>query len=208
MKIASFLERSAAAYELTQRLITLNYRLFLRELRAEGFFVEGVSYLDVGCGTGFLRDYLRSEDYLGIDLNPAYIEAAKRKRGGCFQVGDALELRKLPRQFGRIVCIGLLHHLDDSRAVNVLSQLKSALKPQGDLFVIDALWPSDKNKIGQALRRADNGSYVRTLACWETLFRADFNIRVCRSIAQWPFDYVLLRAFSKSTTVSPPEKIE
>ena len=81
MKLFSILEESAAGYELVQRLVSLNYRVFLRELRAEGFFDPRKSYLDVGCGTGFLRDYLREADYLGVDLNPKYIAAARRKRG-------------------------------------------------------------------------------------------------------------------------------
>ena len=97
MRLLSFLEENAAAYELTQRLVSLNYRLFLRELRVEDFFEPGKSYLDVGCGTGFLRDHLKDADYLGVDLNPNYIAAAQHRRGDCFQVGDALHLDAIGR---------------------------------------------------------------------------------------------------------------
>ena len=35
MKFFSFLEENATSYELAQRLVSLNYRVFLRELRAD-----------------------------------------------------------------------------------------------------------------------------------------------------------------------------
>jgi len=194
MRFLSFLEENAAAYELTQRLVSLNYRVFLRELRFEDFFRPGKSYLDVGCGTGFLRDHLKDADYLGVDLNPKYIAAARRKRGDCFQVGDVLQLDAIGRQFDRVVCIGLVHHLDDAQAETALAQCRARMKPGGEIFLIDALWPPGKNAVGRALRRSDNGAYVRTLAEWEKLFAAQLGVHSLRAIAQWPFDYVFVRA--------------
>jgi SAM-dependent methyltransferase len=194
MKLFSLLEANAGAYELTQRLLSLNYRAFLRELRAECFFEPGKSYLDVGCGTGFLRDYLKEADYLGIDLNPRYVAAAKRKRGECFQVGDVLHLDVIGQQFDRVVCVGLLHHLSDGQACRALAQCRARLKPGGELFVIDALWPPGKNPVGWALRRSDNGAFVRTVSEWEKLFAAELEIRSLRAMSHWPFDYVFLRA--------------
>jgi SAM-dependent methyltransferase len=201
MKLFSFLEQNAAAYELAQRLVSLNYRVFLRELRAERFFEAGKSYLDVGCGTGFLRDHLPGAEYLGVDLNPAYIAAANRKRGDYFQVGNALELGLIGRRFDRVVCIGLIHHLDDGQARQALAQCRARLKPGGEIFIIDALWPPGKNPVGRALRRSDNGAFVRTLAEWERLFAAELKVRSLRTTAQWPFDYVFLRACGNDAPV-------
>lgn len=202
MKLFSFLEKNATSYELAQRLVSLNYRVFLRELRAERFFEPGKSYLDVGCGTGFLRDHLREADYLGVDLNPKYIAAARRKRGDCFQVGNALELDAIGRQFDRVVCVGLLHHLDDGQVRRALSQCCARLKPGGELFIIDALMPQGKNPVGRALRESDNGAHVRLLAGWKELFAAELEIRALRPVSQWPFDYVFLRAAGRCTTRS------
>ena len=197
MRLLSFLEENAAAYELTQRLVSLNYRLFLRELRVEDFFEPGKSYLDVGCGTGFLRDHLKDADYLGVDLNPNYIAAARHRRGDCFQVGDALHLDAIGRQFDRVVCIGLVHHLDDAQAQTALAQCRARLEPGGEIFLIDALWPPGKNALGRALRRSDNGAFVRTLPEWEKLFAAELAVHSLRAIAQWPLDYVFLRAIGR-----------
>jgi len=194
MKLFSFLEANAAAYEFSQRLLSFNFRAFLRELRAEHFFQPGLSYLDLGCGTGFLRDHLPDADYLGVDINPAYIAAARRKRGECFQVGDALEVGSLPRRFDRIIAIGLLHHLEDRQAGIVLAGAGTRLRPGGEIFIIDALWPPDHNRMGRMLRGLDNGAHVRTLTGWEKLFAAELKFHSLRSVVHWPFDYVFLRA--------------
>lgn len=199
MKLFSFLEENATSYELVQRLVSLNYRVFLRELRAENFFDPGRSYLDVGCGTGFLRDHLREADYLGVDLNPKYIAAARRKRGDCFQVGNALELDQIPRRFDRVVCVGLLHHLDDGQVRKALRQCCARLKPGGEIFILDALMPEGKNRVGRALRESDNGAFVRPLAEWKALFAAELEVRALRATGQWPFDYVFLRAAGRCT---------
>ena len=204
MKIFSFLESNAAAYEFSQRIVSFNFRAFLRELRAEHFFQPGSSYLDAGCGTGFLRDHLPNADYLGVDINPAYIAAARRKRGECFQVGNALEIGNLSRRFDRIIAIGLLHHLDDSQVRIVLAGARTRLQAGGEIFIIDALWPPDNNCIGRILRGSDNGAYVRTLAEWEKLFTAELKSHSLRPVTQWPFDYVFLRASGHCTPPDSP----
>jgi len=202
MKFFSFLESNAAAYEFVQRMVSFNFRAFLRELCAEHFFQPGLSYLDVGCGTGFLRDHLRHADYLGVDINPTYITAARRKRGECFQIGNALEIGNLSRQFDRVIAIGLLHHLDDGQVRTVLAGARRRLQPGGEIFIIDALWPPDHNRIGRILRGSDNGAYVRTLAEWEKLFAVELKLHALRPFAQWPFDYVFLRTAGLG---APPE---
>jgi SAM-dependent methyltransferase len=204
MKFFSFLESNAAAYEFSQRMVSFNFRAFLRELRAEQFFQPGLSYLDMGCGTGFLRDHMRNVDYLGVDINPAYIAAARRKRGECFQVGDVLEIGNLPRKFDRIIAIGLLHHLDDGQARAVLAGARQRLQPGGEIFIIDALWPPDDNRLGRILRGSDNGAYVRALAEWGKLFAMELKFHALRPFAQWPFDYVFLRAAGHCASPGSP----
>ena len=197
MKFFSFLEKNATAYEWSQRLASLNYGCFRRVLREEGFFVPGTSFLDLGCGTGFLRDYLQGENYLGVDINPTYIAAARQKRGDFFQVGDALQIGSLSRRFDRIACMGLFHHLDDAQARQALAQCGAILSPGGQMFIFDALWPIGFNPVGTLLRQSDNGAFVRTLPEWEKLFAEELEVLVARAVGQWPFDYVFAKATAK-----------
>ena len=197
MKFFSYLEENATAYEWVQKLVTLNYRVFLRELKREVFFDRGKSYLDVGCGTVFFRDHLKDKDYVGVDLNPRYIAAAGLKRGDCFQTGNALNLTFLRKNFDRIISIGLVHHLDDAQVSKTLDQFCLHLKPDGEIFIIDTLWPSGKNLVGQTLRRFDNGAFVRGFSGWEKLFCGTLAVNALRPIRQWPFDYIFLRAACK-----------
>jgi SAM-dependent methyltransferase len=198
MKLFSFLEKNPTSYEWSQRLVSLNYGCFRRVLREEGFFVPGKSFLDLGCGTGFLRDYLPDEDYLGVDINPTYIAAARRKRGNFFQVGNALEIGALTRRFDRIGCMGLFHHLDDAQCRHALGQCGSILSPGGQIFIFDALWPIGTNPVGTLLRQSDNGAFIRTLPQWEELFGAELDLLVLRAVGQWPLDYVFAKATAKN----------
>lgn len=71
------------------------------------------SVLDVGCGVGYLYPLLRSKasTYKGIDSSPYMIEIAKSYfPSGCFEVGDAYDLSKEPKQ-DVIISMSLLIHI-------------------------------------------------------------------------------------------------
>jgi len=82
---------------------------------AESGQIRG-SVLDVGCGTGENLLYLAAKGHeaWGLDFVPVAIERAKAKaaqRGinAHFIVGNALELKKLGRQFDTVIDCGLFH---------------------------------------------------------------------------------------------------
>ena len=86
---------------------------------AEAGQIRG-SVLDVGCGTGENLLYLaaRGHEAWGLDFVPVAIERAKAKaaeRGidAHFIVGNALELKKLKRQFDTVIDCGLFHTFTD-----------------------------------------------------------------------------------------------
>ncbi|OGX06021.1 MAG: hypothetical protein A3G87_08400 [Omnitrophica bacterium RIFCSPLOWO2_12_FULL_50_11] len=41
----------------------------------------GQRVLDIGCGTGDILDFLPDVDYVGFDMDPAYISAARQRHG-------------------------------------------------------------------------------------------------------------------------------
>ena len=59
--------------------------------------------LDVGCGPGTNSAEFVGLDYLGVDLNPAYIEHARRKHGGRFEVADVRSDAIPGRSGGRLI---------------------------------------------------------------------------------------------------------
>ena len=197
MKLFSFLEANATLYELAMQGLSLNYRLVRRILREEGFFAPRMKFLDVGCGTGVFRNFLRGEDYLGVDINPQYLAHARRRRGDCFLQASVLELSRLSRQSDRILCIGLFHHLNDEEVGRALTECSACLTPHGEIFILDALWPETGNPIGRFLRQSDNGAFIRRFEAWRALFEAGLAVRQLRVVRQWPFDYVFVRGGAK-----------
>lgn len=98
--------------------------------------------LDVGSGHG---DYLLAlarrfpeKTYLGVDIEPAYVDAASVMGGDRarvrFAVGDVMALES-PSDFAVVRL--LLQHLDD--VPGALRSLAQAVRPGGSALVIDAL---------------------------------------------------------------------
>src|SRR5678815_1010645 len=89
--------------------------------------------LDVGCGTGDALRYLNDFDrYFGIDTDPIAIRAAERKHGSRPNV--RFECRMLEpndlqsAQPTGVVLSGVLHHLSDSQAVDLMSLIADSPK--------------------------------------------------------------------------------
>ena len=109
---------------------------------AEAGQIRG-SVLDVGCGTGENLLYLaaRGHEAWGLDFVPVAIERAKAKaaqRGidAHFIVGDALELKKLSRQFDTVIDCGLFHTFTDEERPVFVKGLAEVLGPGGLLYIL------------------------------------------------------------------------
>jgi 2-polyprenyl-6-hydroxyphenyl methylase/3-demethylubiquinone-9 3-methyltransferase len=103
--------------------------------------------LDIGCGTGLLRDRLDDNSfghYVGIDLSPSAISMAQSKGQvrSQFLVGDGSAL-SLEEKFDVVVLNEVLYYAPDSR--QFLRQALEALLPEG--FLLVSMWrhPGDHN---------------------------------------------------------------
>lgn len=135
------------------------------------------SVLDIGCGPGTNASYFRSTSYVGIDLNPRYVAAARKRFGDRFVVGDAT--RDLPNLGGPYDCIvvnSLLHHLRDDQVDAVLTSAAMLLAADGEVQILDLELPADRSP-ARFLARHDRGDHPRPRDDWRALLGRSLTIR-------------------------------
>jgi SAM-dependent methyltransferase len=120
--------------------------------------------LDIGCGLGDILEDLPDVDYLGFDLSRPYIRAARRRWGRrgrffCAPVDSGLLRDEAP--FDLILAKGVLHHLDDEQAGELLRLARRKLKPSGRLVTVDGCWIPGQPRLEKWFLAHDRGRYVR-----------------------------------------------
>jgi SAM-dependent methyltransferase len=148
-----------------------------KEISAEIIQSGSKSILDLGCGTGLFKKYYPACNYVGIDNNPRYIEYAKKNLSGTFILGDILELEKHlgSSRFDAVILNGVLHHLEDQSVKTLAEKAGEYLNPGGRIIIVDHIYNESLNVINRLLLKYDRGSFCRTKATFQTLFKV-FNI--------------------------------
>jgi 2-polyprenyl-3-methyl-5-hydroxy-6-metoxy-1,4-benzoquinol methylase/glycosyltransferase involved in cell wall biosynthesis len=118
----------------------------------------GSKILDVGCGSGWLSEYLArlGYDVFGIDISPALVETARERLRRVpfpvdhetpprcrFEAHDA-EAAPLAETFDAAVCYDSLHHFEDERAV--LGNVSRMLRRGGLLFILEGESPPENSE--------------------------------------------------------------
>ncbi|HEY1067537.1 MAG TPA: class I SAM-dependent methyltransferase, partial [Pirellulales bacterium] len=130
--------------------------------------------LDLGCGPGSNTQWFLHADYVGLDLEPAYIENARKAWPKRFEVADVSQ--PLPSDLGEfdlILVNSLLHHLSDEQVRKLFVNLQSRLTDDGFIHVIDLTLPPRKG-LPYYLARWDRGEYARPAGELESLVTADY----------------------------------
>jgi SAM-dependent methyltransferase len=127
---------------------------------------EGERILDIGCGTADILSYLPSVEYLGLDMNQAYIDYAKKRFGnkGTFLTKKANKVvidELSSYDFDKVLATGVLHHLNDDEAIQLFELARSALKRGGQLITLDGCYRKGQSRIARFLLSKDRGKYVR-----------------------------------------------
>jgi SAM-dependent methyltransferase len=126
--------------------------------------VPGDHILDLGCGPADVLNYLPEVDYWGYDISEAYIAQARQTHGDRGHLRCKLltqdELSELP-QFDTVIASGLLHHLDDDVAQDLIALAHAALRPGGRLVTIDPCLVPGQNPVARFLIERDRGRNVR-----------------------------------------------
>lgn len=77
--------------------------------------------------------------------------------------------------FDIVLLMGVLHHLDDQTAVDVLNLANKALKPGGRLLSFDPCFEPGQNPIARFLINHDRGQNVRSQQGYTKLAEQVFN---------------------------------
>lgn len=93
--------------------------------------------LDVGCGGGFLSNYLAKQgvQVTGIDISPSSVEVAKKydtTRTVHYQVADAYQLPFADQSFDNVCAMDILEHVNAPE--KLIAEASRVLRPGGKFF--------------------------------------------------------------------------
>lgn len=150
---------------------------YIHDLLAENFFLQNKKALDFGCGVGTTCTLFNPEKYLGVDINQARINYAKKLYPN-YQFQALNHKGQLPfrkNSFDLILIIAVLHHIPQPELTTLLDDFRQILKPNGRIISIEPCF-SAKAKLNNLLMDfLDNGDYIRSKQEYFSLFnRKDF----------------------------------
>jgi SAM-dependent methyltransferase len=133
--------------------------------------------LDLGCGPGELFDYLGDVRYTGIDVNANYIAHARSRFGDRaeFYVNDAAATDAGASRFDLALSMGVLHHLDDDKARQLLRLAAHALAPTGRMVTMDGAFVPTQSRAARFVISCDRGRHVRTPDAYVELAASAFS---------------------------------
>lgn len=143
-------ERNAAMWD--KRADSLDgdgrFSRYLRKAQSELISLmnlkEGMSLLDVGCGTGWALGHVAGAlhgrgRFVGVDLSPQMIERAKAHFGDRdsfrFVQASAEAVPLDGESFDVVICSNSFHHY--LRPLKALQEMRRLLKPGGRIYLLD-----------------------------------------------------------------------
>lgn len=173
----------------------------------------GDKVLDIGCGPAEIIEYMPDVDYLGVDLSEDYIAHAKSKYGkkGRFLCRNAAEMD--PAEFETydiVLATGLLHHLNDYEATELLKFAAKALKKDGRLVTLDGCFlERNQHPFDRWMLNHDRGKFVRTQAEYLKLAKPIFpsiKANVRSDMLRFPYTLIILEcSLVKLVETASPE---
>ncbi|MGI9350702.1 MAG: class I SAM-dependent methyltransferase [Rhizobiaceae bacterium] len=149
--------------------------------------VAGKKVLEIGCGPGASYPILSdSAEFIGVDWNAEHIKTAQEKFGSgkaSFVRGDVrTELSMDSGRFDYVFAFGLLHHLDDNDAKELLIVAHDYLCTGGKFVSVDPVYHKGQNWFAKWMCDRDSGQNVRTAERYQSLFPEQFN-NVCSNVS-------------------------
>lgn len=191
-------------YDLFRRLVGADRamdRIVSEHLRP----FDGARILDIGCGNGDLARFLPEVDYVGVDHNAAYVERADSdfaRANVTFIDGDLEDLPDMNiGDFDLAIAVGVVHHLSDELAQQVIATTRSLLKPGGRFITIDPVFEPDQRSVTRVMLALDRGRFVRHPAHYESLMMAGFDsvdVSIHSDLLPIPYTHCIMSAKRQS----------
>jgi len=159
----------------------------------------GMKVLDIGCGTGSILAHLPDVDYLGFDLNPRYLEAARQRFGlrGRFICADVNAApAEAEGRFDRVLALSLLHHLEDPEVLALMALARRLLAPGGRLITLDPCYRDGQPALARFLIDRDRGRNTRKEQEYLGLARNAFPFAeafIRKDLLRVPYTHAILR---------------
>jgi SAM-dependent methyltransferase len=155
---------SAWFFDLQQELLAADLTPIHQMLRSYLAAHSPDSLLDACCGTGKFASVCDA-DYLGLDLNPSYVERARQRHVHLpkvrFEVANLLSYPLGKGAFHTSLLVNASHHFDDEAATRILERLAFATRSQ--VIIIDPA-REDASLSAKALIALDQGRHIRRRA--------------------------------------------
>jgi SAM-dependent methyltransferase len=171
-------------------------RLYEKQhLRCEPSF----KVLDLGCGPADILNRLpRSIEYHGIDFNSRYIAFARSRYGNrghfyCEPFNNLLVNRF--HSFDLVMANGVIHHLSDETASEMLNLACHALSLSGRFVTIDGVYFAGQSWLSSLVASLDRGCFVRTKDAYLALVQPYFKnveVTIYNGMIRIPYSHVVL----------------
>ena len=166
---------SAFIYSFVQRIMSATS--FRKKIINKYIKKKNVKILEIGCGPAEILESLTKVQYYGFDINQIYIKHAKKKyqdKGKFFcKKFTNKDIKSLPK-FDHVLLFGILHHLNDDEANQLLLLSKKVLKKKGNIISLDNIFINNQNFIAKLLIGLDRGENVRSKNGYITILKKHF----------------------------------
>jgi SAM-dependent methyltransferase len=190
--------RSPHLYIMLQRSLGADR---LRRICLDAFLKlrDGERVLDIGCGPGYILNYMPRVDYVGFDTEPRYIEYAMGHypdRGRFFCEHFTQEHLAKFAPFDAVMLFGIIHHLDDGAAETLLGLVARCLAADGRIVTLDPCLTSEQSRIARWVAASDRGRFVRDERAYRQLAAerfADIEGRIVSNVCRIPSTELIMR---------------
>lgn len=162
----------------------------------------GERMVDVGCGPGVILNHVPDDVmYWGFDVSEPYIDMAQKKYGdrGKFLAGTAGDFIKayddLSGTIDLVHCYGLLHHLSDEDAIEILEVARKLLAPHGRMVCIESAFLVRHARLAHWVISRDRGRNVRQEQEWKDLIGRvfdTFSTQIVTGLINIPYTHILV----------------